>query len=250
MLRIFTALLLLCLAATASSQALRVGVAIDNSPFAYSQDGAVVGLELDNARALGALLNRQIQTVAMPYADLLDALNSNKVDVVMAGLTWKTASEAGVETTESYLSAGQMAIVHIDKAGRFAYPWAIFGEGVRAGFETGSAGEVFVRSELTDASKHGYFSVAEAFAALRANEIDAFVHDAATSWALATAAGQEDLFSSYEPLTQERYVWAVRAGQFELLAHLNRALHTMKARGTLRYILDRWIPVTATQQAP
>lgn len=250
MLRILAVMLLLSVATTASSQVLRVGIAVDKPPFASQLDGQLVGIEPDNARAIGALLNRQIQMVPLPARELLAALNARKVDVVMAGLVRERLTAAGVEVTEPYLSAGQMAIVHIDKAGRFAYRWSIFGDGVRAGFEIGTEGQRFVDSELRDAQKHGYPDVSAGFAALRANEIDVFVHDAATSWQLATTAGQADLFSNYEPLTQEEYVWAVRGQEFELMGKLNRALRTMQARGTLRYILDRWIPVSATQQAP
>jgi polar amino acid transport system substrate-binding protein len=38
--------------------------------------------------------------------------------------------------------------------------------------------------------------------------------------------------------------WAVRKGDDALAGELNRALAKMKASGTLRYILNRWIPVT------
>jgi polar amino acid transport system substrate-binding protein len=37
--------------------------------------------------------------------------------------------------------------------------------------------------------------------------------------------------------------WAVRPADEKLAADLNRALRTMKANGTLQYILNRWIPV-------
>ena len=38
--------------------------------------------------------------------------------------------------------------------------------------------------------------------------------------------------------------WAVRKDDVRLAAMLNDALKTMKGNGTLRYILNRWIPVT------
>jgi ABC-type amino acid transport substrate-binding protein len=38
--------------------------------------------------------------------------------------------------------------------------------------------------------------------------------------------------------------WAVRKDDDALLAELNRALGLMKQNGSLRYILNRWIPVT------
>jgi ABC-type amino acid transport substrate-binding protein len=38
--------------------------------------------------------------------------------------------------------------------------------------------------------------------------------------------------------------WAVRKDDVGLAGELNSALATMKGNGTLRYILNRWIPVT------
>jgi polar amino acid transport system substrate-binding protein len=70
------------------------------------------------------------------------------------------------------------------------------------------------------------------------------VHDAPTSWQLATTSDNDDLISLYSPLTEEMLAWAVRNGDGALAAELNRALGLMKSNGTLRYILNRHIPVT------
>jgi polar amino acid transport system substrate-binding protein len=48
----------------------------------------------------------------------------------------------------------------------------------------------------------------------------------------------------YKPLTQEQFAWAVRKDDARLADSLNVALRSMKGNGTLRYILNRWIPVT------
>jgi len=70
------------------------------------------------------------------------------------------------------------------------------------------------------------------------------VHDAPTSWQLATTGENRDLISLYTPLTNEQLAWAVRKDDQRLADSLNAALRTMKGNGSLRYILNRWIPVT------
>ncbi len=60
---------------------------------------------------------------------------------------------------------------------------------------------------------------------------------------LATTGDGEDLISLYHPLTEESLAWAVRKSDRRLLEELNRALDTMQTSGTLRYILNRWVPV-------
>ena len=84
---------------------------------------------------------------------------------------------------------------------------------------------------------------ASAFEGLRKDRIDLYIHDAPTSWQLASSADNDDLLSLYAPLTEEMLAWAVRPVDAELALELNRALGTMKSNGTLQYILNRWIPV-------
>ena len=137
-----------------------------------------------------------------------------------------------------------MAILHRDKVARFAQPWSVYREGVRIGVEPGTTGAAFAERELPAATVTGYADPAAAFDGLRNDAIDLFIHDAPTSWRLATEPENDDLISLYAPLTQEMLAWAVRRDHAALAAELNRALALMRGNGSLRYILNRWIPVT------
>jgi polar amino acid transport system substrate-binding protein len=141
------------------------------------------------------------------------------------------------------MRVGQMAILHKDKVARFAQPWSIYREGVRVGVERGTTGDAFAQRELKDAKITYYDNSDAAFAGLRRDEIDLYVHDAPTSWQLAQSMENDDLISLYAPLTEEMLAWAVRPEDAALAAELNQALALMKSNGTLQYILNRWIPV-------
>ena len=117
-------------------------------------------------------------------------------------------------------------------------------DGVRVGVEPGTTGARFAESELESAQRKFFADPAAAFEGLRENEIDVYIHDAPTSWQLATADHNADLISLYHPLTEEQLAWAVRKDDARLADSLNAALRLMKRNGTLRYILNRWIPVT------
>jgi polar amino acid transport system substrate-binding protein len=136
-----------------------------------------------------------------------------------------------------------MAIMHKDKIVRFAQPWSVFQPGVRIGVEPGTTGAAFAARELKDAKITDYPDSAAAFAGLRSDQIDLYIHDAPTSWQLATSRENADLISLYSPMTEEMLAWAVRPGDSDLAVDLNRALAVMKSNGTLQYILNRWIPV-------
>jgi len=244
MLRALLLLSLCTFSQLALADALRVGVSPDNPPLVYREEGRVVGLEADNIRAVGTILNRDMRIVEMAFGELIPALEAGDIDVIMSGMRITEERARRVLFTRPYLEAGQMAIVHRDKVARFAQPWAVYREGSRIGVEPDSAGAAYAEQELTEAHIELYETPDAGFEGLREGRIDLFIHDATTSWRLAVTDDNDDLISLYRPLTTELLAWAVRLDDEELAARLNSALDTMERGGTLRYIRNRWIPVT------
>lgn len=241
-------LLLACLLCASSlalaAGTLRVGMSADYPPLHFKQDGRFVGIEADNAKAVGKILSRRVEIVQLPLEELVAALQAGKVDVIMSGLSVTAQRSAQVQFTESYLRVGQMAIMHKSKLGRYSQPWAVYREGVRIGVKAGSTGADFAQRELPDAQVTEFENTEQAFAALRTDAIDMYIHDAPTSWELANGMENDDLISLYSPLTEEMLAWAVRKDDDALAGDLNRALRLMQGNGSLQYILNRWIPVT------
>jgi ABC-type amino acid transport substrate-binding protein len=227
-----------------AAEGLKVGISTDYPPLAYKQEGRIVGIEADNATAVGAILGRKMTMVEMPFEKLIPALQAGEIDVIMSGMSVTSARGEQVIFTDSYMEIGQMAIMLMDNATQFSQPWSIYRKGVRVGVEPGTTGAQFSKIELEEA-KISYFSTpSAAFEGLRNDDIDLYVHDAPTSWQLATSQDNEDLLSLYAPLTNEQLAWAVRKDDEHLAQALSAALLTMQGNGSLRYILNRWIPVT------
>ncbi len=241
-------LLLVCLltasSITLAAGALRVGMSADYPPLHFKQDGRFAGIEADNAKAVGKILSRRIEIIQLPLEELVPALKTGKVDVLMSGLSVTDERSQQVLFAESYLRVGQMAIMHKSKLGRFSQPWAVYRENVRIGVKAGSTGAEFAKRDLPDAVVSEFENSEQAFEALRKDAIDMYIHDAPTSWELANGNGNSDLISLYTPLTEEMLAWAVRKDDEALVSELNRALRLMRGNGSLQYILNRWIPVT------
>ena len=242
--RLIVVLLFTFGATLAAADALKVGVSPDYPPLAFLQEGNIVGIEADNVRALSEIMGQSMKLVPMSHDKLMPALLSGQIDVIMSGMSVTAERAEKVMFSDAYMRIGQMAIMHKDKVARFAQPWSVYREGVRIGVEPGTTGAAFAESELKDAEVSFYVDAAAAFQGLREDQIDLYIHDAPTSWNLATSKTDTDLISLYSPLTDEMLAWAVRKDDDALLAELNRALGMMKSSGTLRYILNRWIPVT------
>ena len=222
---------------------LRVGMSVDYPPLAYKQEGRIVGIEADSALAVAKLLGRDLVIEELPFEALIPALQEGRIDVIMSGMSITPERSEQVVFAEPYLNIGQMAITVTRKAGRFAKSWAIYQAGVRVGVELGTTGAGFARTELPEAVIVEYANPEAAFKGLRADAIDVYIHDAPTSWQLATQSDNADLISLYQPLTDEQLGWAVAKNSVRLLVDINRALAQLKSNGTLAYIMNRWIPV-------
>ena len=233
---------------TALADALLVGMSPDYPPLVFKSEGRIVGIEADNAKALGKILGRDMKLVEMPFAKLLPALQSGEIDVIMSGFSVTDERASQVLFTDAYMQMGQMAIMHKDKVARFAQPWSVYREGVRIGVEPGTTGAAFAERELVDAQISYFANPDQAFQGLRKDVIDLYIHDAPTSWQLANGMENDDLISLYTPLTEEMLAWAVRKDDTELLQKLDRARSQLEQNGKLRAIQDYWIPVKVEVQ--
>jgi polar amino acid transport system substrate-binding protein len=231
-----------------AADTLVVGVAADYAPLAFKQNGKVVGIEPDNAAEVAGILGMQLRLVELPFGELIPALDTKKIDVVMSGMSVTEQRKQQVAFTEPFMQVGQMAIIRADDIGRFAYPRAIYGMGVRVGVEPGTTGAEFAQASMPGAQVSNYAAPQQAFAALRARDIDVYIHDAPTSWALANSGADKDLFSLYRLLTSEELAWAVRKDNSTLLRKLNQARDQLAQGGKLAAIQDFWIPVKVEVQ--
>ena len=243
-------LLLVAVPHTVLGATLRVGMSPDYPPLTYKQEGRIVGLEADNARAVAELLGMKLELVELPFAGLIPALEEGRIDVIMSGFSVTADRAERVAFVDPYLEIGQMLITLTEKASAFVQPWAIYREDLRVGVEPGTTGAAYAAEELTEAVIVEYPDPTAAFNGLRSGTIDVYIHDAPTSWRLATTSDNDDLISLYQPLTQEQLAWAVAKTNGGLRARLNRALSELRANGTLAYIFNRWIPVTVEVRDP
>ena len=136
------------LAPAALAEALRVGLSPDYAPLAFKQDGRVVGIEVDNSRAVGEFMGRKIELVELPFEQLIPSLLSGEIDVIMSGLSVTSERAAQVLFADAYMRVGQMAIMHQEKVGQFSQPWSVYRDGVRIGVEPGTTGAAFAEREL------------------------------------------------------------------------------------------------------
>ena len=226
---------------------LRVGTQTDYPPLAFEREGQLVGIEVELAQKLGEALGRRVRFEAMDRKALIPALERGEVDLLMAGISVTPERSARVRFTLPYAQVGQMALLRRDALGRLGGEVGLRRRGSRVGFVRGTTGEAYVRGRLPKSVPIALESVERGERALRADEIDYFVHDAPTVWRLGMNPYDDELIGLFEPLTDEALAWAVRKDDAALGDRLDALVREWKQRGEIDRILNRWVPVRVTQ---
>ncbi|HQQ74139.1 MAG TPA: transporter substrate-binding domain-containing protein [Pseudomonadales bacterium] len=229
---------------TSAKEILRVGLSPNYPPLAYKDQGQLAGIDVAAAEVLGEQLNRKVEFVEKDFTQLIPALQAGQIDIIMSGMTITPERSEKVSFSKPYLSAGQMAIIRFADAGQFGFKGAMFRPGARVAVQKNTTSEQYAAESLKNAEITLCDSSAEAFSLLKRGKVDFFVHDAATSWLLATDRTKEDLMSLNTELTDEKLGWAVKKDNTALLQAVNQQLGIMQKNGMLRAIINKWVPVT------
>jgi ABC-type amino acid transport substrate-binding protein len=179
----------------------------------------------------------------MPFNELLPALARGELDLVMSGVSITPARQQQVDFTRSYQQVGQMAIIRTADVMRFRHPSSLYRGGFRVGFERDTTGADYVKADLGNATAVPFDNAEQGLQALLEQRIDVLIHDAATSWYIATEPKYGELMGLYRPLTEEYLAWAVNKNNPQLREQLDRELESMRHSGVLEHIRNRWIPV-------
>jgi ABC-type amino acid transport substrate-binding protein len=110
-----------------------------------------------------------------------------------------------------------------------------------AGVLKDTTGDVYVQTNLPRARRVPYSRSDRAAFDLKQRRINIFVDDAlSVIWLV--SENEADLTALWDPLTEEYIAWGVRRDNTELLNQANSILSTWKQDGTLKSVLEKWLP--------
>ncbi len=122
----------------------RIGTSPDYKPLEFIQEGQLVGFEIDVANQVFKKMNYKIEFVQMPFYSLIAALQSNKIDLVVSGMSITEERKQYVDFSSPYYSESNVVIskksATPDKSGLFS--------GARVGVQSGSSQESLLKLML------------------------------------------------------------------------------------------------------
>ena len=193
------------------------------------------GIDVEIAAALAEKLGLELVIDDMDFDSALTAVQNNKSDMVLAGLTYREDRDEVMDFSTSYAKGVQVVIV--TEGSDITDLDAL--DGKKIGTQRGTTGNIYCVDDYGEENVLAYDNGALAVQALLNGQIDAVVID--NGPAQAYVAANEGLTILDTEYVVEDYCLAVDEGNTALLEALNGALEELIADGTVQTIVDKYI---------
>ena len=206
-----------------------------------ADDGSFEGIDIEVAGAIAQKLGLELQVDDMGFDACLQAAQTGKSDIVMAGVTVTEERQAVMDFSNSYANGVQVVIV---KEGSPIQTVDDLANANMIGCQMGTTGYIF----CSDTPENGGFGEdhvtpyddgAAAVQALMNGQIDAVVID--NKPAQEYVAANPGLKILDGEFTNEDYAIGVAKGNTALLDAINGALEELSNDGTIQSIVDKYI---------
>lgn len=233
-----------CQSSKTEARPIRVGTSADYYPIIFKKDGQYQGVEADLAEALSIELGRPIEFVEMPFSSLIPALNGRRIDIIMAGMSITEERKKYVKFTDPYMEISQMMLIRTSEMGRFRKPGNGYyvNSGMKMGVISDTTGEDLAKKYLKKEKIKSYSNIDDAVKALKAKQIDCFIHDAPYIWSYTNTNEDRTLTGVYWDLSKEHLAWGVSLTNFALQKDLETVLMKWKLNGFKSKIVQKWVP--------
>ncbi len=211
-----------------------VGTNAEFPPFEYLEDGKITGFDMELIREIAKETEMEIKIEDMSFDGLLPALQSKKVDVVIAGMTANEERKKAVNFTSPYYTASQVIVV---KEGDTSINSFDDLKGKKVGVMLGFTGDLVV-SEIEGVNIERYNASYAGIMALQSDKVDAVVLDSEP--AKNYVAKNDGLAIAQANAEKEEYAIAVRKDDTELLEKLESGLKAVKDKGVYEELLKKY----------
>jgi polar amino acid transport system substrate-binding protein len=230
-------------------QSIRFLTELDYPPFNYAgPEGNPTGFNIDLARQLCDEINTSCTIQARRFDLLLDALDDNRGDAVIASIAITPATRRRVDFTDPYYRTPARFVARADNPMRDVLPELV--EGKKIAVVAGTAHEAFLKEMFTAAEVRAYANAEAAREALRNQDVDLLFGDGVTLafWINGSESAGCCAFRG-GPFLESRYFGegvgiAVRRGNDLLRQALNWALFRQWEKGAFTDLWLRYFPIS------
>ena len=199
-------------------------------PYEFRQGTEVVGIDVEICKAIAKELGKELKVEDVEFDSVLPSLIAGKAELAAAGITVTEDRKMQVDFSVPYVRTGIVFVYA--KATPFAKGEEA--KGKKIGVQNGTTSADYVRKDLGQEPEM-FDSPASAFAALKAGKVEVVIADIDPAKNL--VKGEPD-YAISDLLTVEEYAVAIKKGQPELLATVNKVIEGLQKSGELDKIVE------------
>ncbi|HTV30487.1 MAG TPA: transporter substrate-binding domain-containing protein [Xanthobacteraceae bacterium] len=230
-------------------QSIRFLTDVDYPPFDYAgQDGNPVGFNVDLARLICDDIKVACTIQARPFDTLLDALDDNKGDAVIASIAATADTRARADFSDPYYRTPARFVARVDSSIGDVLPELVAGKKVAV--IAGTAHEAYLRQMFTQVDVRPYANAEAARTALKYKQVDLLFGDgiALSFWINGTDSGGCCAFRG-GPFVDSRFFGegvgiAVKRGNDVLRQAFNWSLFRQWEKGSYTDLWLRYFPIS------
>lgn len=225
-----------------SSGKLVVGTSPDYPPYEFyllnDKEGEIVGLDIDIAKAIAKEMGVKLEIKNIVFHRLFDVLNSDEVDLVIAGLAPSERRKKLVDFSDIYYQAIQNMLIRAEDADKITYLRDLRGK--KVGTQKGSIQQEMSQKQIIGAQFVTSDTIPELIEDLKKKEIDAAILEkpVAESYVMRNKEliNIECHSGAYDALLGSAI--AMKKGSKELLKEVNRILNELKEKNKIREFVE------------
>jgi len=220
---------------------LKVGISGSQPPFsATTRSGEIIGLDADLANALAETIGVRAELVAMPFGELLGALEKGSVDMVISQMTMTPKRNTRVAFAGPYFISGKAILTKSATLAQADEASDIDQDGITLAALAGSTSEEFVKQAVPSARLVATADYDAAVKLVLTDEADAMVADlpiCLISLLRNPDAGLETLAS---PFTFEPLGIALPPSDPLFINLVQNYVNTLEESGLLTLLKAKW----------
>lgn len=216
-----------------------VGMELAYPPFEMTDpQSRPAGVSVDLAHALGDYLHRPVVIENIPFAGLIPALKTGKIDLIISSMTATPERTKSIDFSDSYLKTGLCLLVgaksqvktiaEADQPGRTIV------------VKQGTTGQTYAVQHLKKARVLVIDKETACVLEVTQGKADAFLYDQMSTfknWQKNADTTQAVL----EPFQQESWAIGFRKGDDSLRGLVNQFISTYRAHGGFDQLGDKWL---------
>lgn len=204
-------------------------------PMEYSENGKLLGYDIDLANFIGKELGVEVEFKNVVFDNIFTALEQKQIDMIISAVTITPERQQKYDFSSPYLNAGQVILTKKDNTSIKSTSDL---KGKKIATQKGTTNEASAVKYTSDNLVIRYDDFEQATKALVNEEVDALFTDLPSGKGITLA--NPTLKIASDPFTNEYYGIVFRK-EDPILEKVNQALDSIRVKGFLTDLKQKWL---------